>query len=115
MRGPFGEGAVPFMRRQLQDWLDLSLHRGLPSSLLLLSRAFTITANVRDVAQKKWVRGSVYGDGVRNGEQRGGRALWLDMRGTEVGEGEGRKGVEWEMWDLTEGGEGGAVRRGAQD
>lgn len=98
---------MPFMRRQLQDWLDLSLHRGLPSSLLLLSRAFTITANVRDVAQKKWVRGAVFGDGVR--------ALWLDMRGTEVGEGEGRKGVEWETRDLTEGGEGGAVRRGAQD
>ncbi|EFJ43438.1 hypothetical protein VOLCADRAFT_106866 [Volvox carteri f. nagariensis] len=38
---------------QLQDWLDLSLHRGLPSSLLLLSRAFTITASVKDVAAKK--------------------------------------------------------------
>ncbi|KAG2489280.1 hypothetical protein HYH03_012300 [Edaphochlamys debaryana] len=53
MRAPFGEGAVAFMRRQLQDWLDLSLHRGLPSSLLLMSRAFTITASVRDVAEKK--------------------------------------------------------------
>lgn len=106
---------MPFMRRQLQDWLDLSLHRGLPSSLLLLSRAFTITANVRDVAQKKWVRG-VAGMGVRKGEQRGCRALWLGVRGTEVGEGEGRKGVEWETRDLTGGrGEGGAVRRGAQD
>lgn len=53
MRAPFGEGAVAYMRRQLHDWLDLSLHRGLPSSLLLLSRAFTITATVRDVARKK--------------------------------------------------------------
>ncbi|KAG2426023.1 hypothetical protein HYH02_014884 [Chlamydomonas schloesseri] len=53
MRAPFGEGAVPFMRRQMYDWLDLSLHRGLPSSLLLLSRAFTITASVKDVAAKK--------------------------------------------------------------
>ena len=53
MRASFGEGALSFMRRQLQDWLDLSLHRGLPSSLLLLSRAFTITASVKDVAQKK--------------------------------------------------------------
>ncbi|KXZ44449.1 hypothetical protein GPECTOR_67g289 [Gonium pectorale] len=53
MRAPFGAGAVAFMRRQLQDWLDLSLHRGLPSSLLLLSRAFTITASVKDVAAKK--------------------------------------------------------------
>ncbi|GLC36768.1 hypothetical protein PLESTB_000785100 [Pleodorina starrii] len=53
MRAPFGEGAVAFMRRQMHDWLDLSLHRGLPSSLLLLSRAFTITASVKDVAAKK--------------------------------------------------------------
>lgn len=33
-----------YMQRQMRDWLDLSLHRGLPSSLLLLSRAFVITA-----------------------------------------------------------------------
>ena len=38
MRASFGEGALSFMRRQLQDWLDLSLHRGLPSSLLLAIR-----------------------------------------------------------------------------
>jgi len=44
MRTPYGQGAVAFMERQLRDWLDLSLHRGLPSSLLLMSRAFTITA-----------------------------------------------------------------------
>mmetsp|Transcript_18273 Transcript_18273/g.39333 ORF Transcript_18273/g.39333 Transcript_18273/m.39333 type:complete len:828 (+) Transcript_18273:252-2735(+) len=53
IRALYGEGAVPIMRRHLQDWLDLSLHRGLPSSLLLLSRAFTITAQVKDVAAKK--------------------------------------------------------------
>ena len=53
MRAPFGEAATDFMRRQMHDWLDLSLHRGLPSSLLLLSRAFTITANIKDVAEKK--------------------------------------------------------------
>lgn len=47
MRAPFGEAAAAFMRRQMQDWLDLSLHRGLPSSLLLMSRAFTITASVK--------------------------------------------------------------------
>ncbi len=41
------------MQRRLQDWLDLSLHSGLPSSLLLLSRAFTITADVTDTEQKK--------------------------------------------------------------
>jgi len=44
IRTPFGENAVRFMQSQMRDWLDLSLHRGLPSSLLLLSRAFTITA-----------------------------------------------------------------------
>ncbi|CAL8464272.1 g3807 [Coccomyxa elongata] len=43
MRAPFGEGAVSFMRKQLKEWLDLSLNRALPSSLLLLSRAFTVT------------------------------------------------------------------------
>ena len=27
MRAPFGEGAANFMRRQLTEWLDLSLNR----------------------------------------------------------------------------------------
>ena len=27
MRTPYGEGAVAFMRKQLQEWLDLSLNR----------------------------------------------------------------------------------------
>ena len=27
MRTPYGEGAVTFMRKQLQEWLDLSLNR----------------------------------------------------------------------------------------
>ena len=31
------------MRQQLEDWLELSLGAALPSSLLILSRAFTIT------------------------------------------------------------------------
>jgi LETM1 and EF-hand domain-containing protein 1 len=43
MRAPYGQGAIGFMRRQMQEWLDLSLNRALPSSLLLLSRAFTMT------------------------------------------------------------------------
>lgn len=46
MRAPFGEGAVKFMRQQLEEWLDWSLNRSLPSSLLLLSRAFTVTSPV---------------------------------------------------------------------
>ncbi|KAJ9528467.1 hypothetical protein QJQ45_020357 [Haematococcus lacustris] len=36
----------------IMDWLDLSLHRGLPSSLLLLSRAFTITAAGQQAASR---------------------------------------------------------------
>ncbi|KAL6777570.1 MDM38 [Auxenochlorella protothecoides x Auxenochlorella symbiontica] len=44
MRAPFGEGAADFMRAQLAEWLDWSLNRSLPSSLLLLSRAFTVTS-----------------------------------------------------------------------
>jgi len=44
MRAPFGEGARLYMERQMDEWLDLSLTRQLPSSLLLLSRAFTVTA-----------------------------------------------------------------------
>ncbi len=27
MRAPFGEGALAFMRKQLKEWLDLSLNR----------------------------------------------------------------------------------------
>lgn len=46
MRAPFGEGAVKFMRQQLEEWLDWSLNRSLPSSLLLLSRAFMVTSPV---------------------------------------------------------------------
>lgn len=30
LRAPFGEGAQKFMKRQLTEWLDLSLNRCLP-------------------------------------------------------------------------------------
>jgi LETM1 and EF-hand domain-containing protein 1 len=33
-----------------QNWLDLSLNRGMPSSLLLLSRAFTLTSPLPSAA-----------------------------------------------------------------
>ena len=46
MRAPFGEGSSTFMKDQLAEWLDWSLNRSLPSSLLLLSRAFTVTAPI---------------------------------------------------------------------
>jgi LETM1 and EF-hand domain-containing protein 1 len=45
MRTPFGEGAEKFMRQQLEEWLDWSLNRSLPSSLLLLSRISTFTVS----------------------------------------------------------------------
>ncbi len=43
MRAAFGSTADAYMQRQLKEWIDLSLNRNLPSSLLLLSRAFIFT------------------------------------------------------------------------
>ena len=43
MRAAFGPEAVVYMRSQLAEWLDLSLKRNLPSSLILLSKAFRLT------------------------------------------------------------------------
>lgn len=34
-------------RRQLQQWLDLSINKEVPISLLILSRAFTLDSKVR--------------------------------------------------------------------
>lgn len=36
MRAPFGEGAAVFMRKQLKEWLDLSLNRHATLSARLL-------------------------------------------------------------------------------
>ncbi|XP_071689556.1 uncharacterized protein [Rutidosis leptorrhynchoides] len=41
-RGMLGLYSVDEMRQQLRDWLDLSLNHSVPSSLLILSRAFTV-------------------------------------------------------------------------
>ncbi|KAI3975557.1 hypothetical protein MKX01_002389 [Papaver californicum] len=46
-RGILGLLSVPDMLQQLRDWLDLSLHHSLPSSLLIFSRAFTISGKLR--------------------------------------------------------------------
>ncbi|CAL5068669.1 unnamed protein product [Urochloa decumbens] len=35
------------MRQQLRDWLDLSLNHSMPSSLLILSRAFTVSGKMK--------------------------------------------------------------------
>ncbi|XBI30740.1 hypothetical protein VPH35_054426 [Triticum aestivum] len=51
-RGHLGLLPVEEMREELQDWLDLSLHCEAPSSLLILSRAFTVSGKMKpeDVA-----------------------------------------------------------------
>ncbi|XP_057475613.1 uncharacterized protein LOC130763662 [Actinidia eriantha] len=46
-RGLLGLRSVEEMRQQLHDWLDLSLNRSVPSSLLILSRAFTVPGKVK--------------------------------------------------------------------
>ncbi|CAM6100588.1 unnamed protein product [Calypogeia fissa] len=46
-RGMLGLLSVEEMRLQLKDWLDLSLNKSLPSSLLILSRAFMVSGRIR--------------------------------------------------------------------
>ncbi|XP_013636184.1 PREDICTED: LETM1 and EF-hand domain-containing protein 1, mitochondrial-like [Brassica oleracea var. oleracea] len=45
-RGMLGTLSVEEMRQQLRDWMDLSLNHSVPSSLLILSRAFTVAGRV---------------------------------------------------------------------
>ena len=51
MRAAFGSDSAVYMQRQLKEWIDLSLNRNLPSSLLLLSRAFIFTHSASRPAQ----------------------------------------------------------------
>ncbi|XP_044466664.1 mitochondrial proton/calcium exchanger protein-like [Mangifera indica] len=46
-RGMLGLLSVEEMRQQLHDWLDLSLNHSVPSSLLILSRSFTVSGKLR--------------------------------------------------------------------
>lgn len=46
-RGHLGLLSKEEMQQQLRDWLDLSLNRAVPSSLLILSRAFTVSGKVK--------------------------------------------------------------------
>ncbi|KAK9947289.1 hypothetical protein M0R45_002920 [Rubus argutus] len=46
-RGMLGLRSVEEMRQQLRDWLDLSLNHSMPSSLLILSRAFYVSGKLR--------------------------------------------------------------------
>ncbi|XP_020531987.1 LETM1 and EF-hand domain-containing protein 1, mitochondrial isoform X2 [Amborella trichopoda] len=46
-RGHLGLLSVEETQRQLRDWLDLSLNHSVPSSLLILSRAFTVSGKLR--------------------------------------------------------------------
>jgi LETM1 and EF-hand domain-containing protein 1 len=49
MRPHFGEHGRALMVRNLQSWLELSKEKNMPTSLLLLSRAFTVTQSTRKV------------------------------------------------------------------
>lgn len=46
-RGMLGLVSVEEMRQQLRDWLDLSLNHSVPSSLLILSRSFTVSGKMK--------------------------------------------------------------------
>ncbi|GLU17905.1 hypothetical protein SLE2022_342520 [Rubroshorea leprosula] len=46
-RGMLGVLSVEEMRKELHDWLDLSLNHSVPSSLLILSRAFTVSGKLK--------------------------------------------------------------------
>lgn len=46
-RGMLGLLSVEEMRQQLKNWLDLSLNYSVPSSLLILSRAFTVSGRLK--------------------------------------------------------------------
>ncbi|KAJ1263174.1 hypothetical protein BS78_09G163700 [Paspalum vaginatum] len=46
-RGHLGLLSTEEMRQQLRDWLDLSLNHAVPSSLLILSRAFTVSGRMK--------------------------------------------------------------------
>lgn len=46
-RGMLGLLSEEEMRQQLRDWLDLSLNHSVPSSLLILSRAFTVSGKLK--------------------------------------------------------------------
>lgn len=46
-RGILGSRSVEEMREELRDWLDLSLNHSVPSSLLILSRAFSVHGKVK--------------------------------------------------------------------
>jgi len=44
MAAPYGPYAREFMAQQMREWLDLSLQQSIPTSLLILSRAFTLAS-----------------------------------------------------------------------
>ncbi|XP_010528626.1 PREDICTED: LETM1 and EF-hand domain-containing protein 1, mitochondrial [Tarenaya hassleriana] len=46
-RGMIELGPVDETRQQLRDWLDLSLNHSVPSSLLILSRAFSVAGKLK--------------------------------------------------------------------
>eukprot|EP00192_Tetraselmis_astigmatica_P024813 CAMPEP_0117663200 /NCGR_PEP_ID=MMETSP0804-20121206/8470_1 /TAXON_ID=1074897 /ORGANISM="Tetraselmis astigmatica, Strain CCMP880" /LENGTH=521 /DNA_ID=CAMNT_0005470171 /DNA_START=473 /DNA_END=2038 /DNA_ORIENTATION=- len=53
MRAHFGEHARAIMTRNLEEWLELSMTRSMPTSLLLLSRAFTVTTRTSKLIEEQ--------------------------------------------------------------
>lgn len=50
MRGMRGIGVpIERLRRNLEQWLQLSIHQGIPPGILILSRAMIISEKVRPV------------------------------------------------------------------
>ena len=70
MRAAYGSESVAYMRQQLKGWIDLSLNRNLPSSLLLLSRAFIFTHPTQTQSA-----GAMGGKGVGVGDDMGPDAM----------------------------------------
>eukprot|EP00951_Prasinocladus_malaysianus_P035474 scaffold365998_cov37-Prasinocladus_malaysianus.AAC.1 len=53
MRPHFGEHARQIMTRNMEEWLELSTQRNMPTSLLLLSRAFTVTTRTSVILEEQ--------------------------------------------------------------
>jgi Ca2+-binding EF-hand superfamily protein len=61
-RGMRATGLSKFAyKRQLQDWLDLSMHKSVPISLLVLSRAFSIANIEKPESQTDGIKSSISG------------------------------------------------------
>lgn len=53
MRALYGEHSRAIMTKNLREWLELSTARNMPTSLLLLSRAFTVTTRTSRLMEEQ--------------------------------------------------------------